>query len=54
MEKRGDGVPIIVDRSRSRSGREPEYRLLDDSELLLTIFAARPPDETDPSAAVQS
>ena len=40
MEKRGEGVPIILDNSMALAGREPEYRLLDDSELLLTIFAA--------------
>lgn len=43
MEKRGDGVPIILDESRALSGREPVYRLIDDAELLLTIFAAEPP-----------
>ena len=40
MEKRGEGVPIILDNSESLSGRLPEYRLIDDSELLLTIYAA--------------
>ncbi|MBN9688599.1 MAG: putative DNA binding domain-containing protein [Verrucomicrobia bacterium] len=40
MEKRGDGVPIIIRESEGLSGRRPEYRLIDDSELLLTIFAA--------------
>jgi predicted HTH transcriptional regulator len=44
MEKRGDGVPIILEASRELSGREPEYRLLDDAEVLLTIFAAAPPE----------
>jgi predicted HTH transcriptional regulator len=39
MEKRGDGVPIILRESEELSGRRPEYRLIDDSELLLTIFA---------------
>lgn len=41
MEKRGDGVPIIFDESRKLSGRDPEYRLIDDAELLLTIYSAR-------------
>jgi predicted HTH transcriptional regulator len=45
MEKRGDGVPIILDESRKLSGRDPEYRLIDDAELLLTIYAAMPPGE---------
>ncbi len=41
MEKRGDGVPIILRESTELSGQEPKYRLIDDSELLLTIWAAR-------------
>ncbi len=41
MEKRGDGVPIIIRESESVSGRTPVYRLVDDSELLLTLFAAK-------------
>jgi ATP-dependent DNA helicase RecG len=41
MEKRGDGVPIILHESEALSGRRPEYRLIDDSELLLTIFSTR-------------
>ena len=40
MEKRGDGVPIILHESKKLSGKEPVYRLIDDSELLLTIYAA--------------
>jgi len=40
MEKRGDGVPIILEESRKLSGRPPVYRLIDDAELLLTIWAA--------------
>ena len=42
MDKRGEGVPIILDHSERLSGRVPEYRLIDDSELLLTIHAADP------------
>lgn len=41
MEKRGDGVPIILHESEKLSGRKPVYRLIDESELLLTIFAPR-------------
>ena len=41
MEKRGEGVPIILDNSERLSGRAPEYRLIDDAELLLTIYAAQ-------------
>ncbi|MGD9506518.1 MAG: ATP-binding protein [Syntrophobacteraceae bacterium] len=45
MEKRGEGVPIILSESEKLSGRRPEYRLIDDAELMLTIFAARAPGE---------
>ncbi len=40
MEKRGEGVPIILDNSERLSGRIPEYTLIDDSELRLVIWAA--------------
>lgn len=40
LERRGEGVPIILDRSEELSGSMPVYRLIDDAELLLTIFAA--------------
>ncbi len=43
MDKRGEGVPIIITESERLSGRRPEYQLLDDVELKLTIFAAKPP-----------
>lgn len=43
MEKRGDGVPIILAESERLSGRTPTYRLIDDAELLLTIRAAPAP-----------
>lgn len=39
MEKRGDGVPIIFEESLELSGRIPEYKLIDDTELFLTIWA---------------
>ena len=39
MEKRGDGVPIILRESERLSGKTPAYRLIDDSELLLTIYS---------------
>ncbi len=47
MDKRGEGVPIILSESEKLSGRLPEYRLIDDSELMLTIFAAKPPQGED-------
>jgi predicted HTH transcriptional regulator len=40
LERRGEGVPIILEESKKLSGRLPEYRLLDDNELLLTIYPA--------------
>jgi predicted HTH transcriptional regulator len=40
LERRGEGVPIILTESEKLSGRLPKYRLLDDSELMLTIYAA--------------
>lgn len=42
MDKRGEGVAIILDESERLSGRRPEYRLIDESELLLTLYAAKP------------
>lgn len=41
MDKRGEGVGIILERSAALSGRQPEYRVIDDAELLLTIYPAR-------------
>ena len=40
MDKRGEGVPIILSRSWQLSGKYPEYRMIDESELMLTIFSA--------------
>lgn len=40
MDRRGEGVPVILDNSERLSGRLPEYRLIDDAELMLTIYAA--------------
>lgn len=40
MDKRGEGVRIILDNSQRLSGKLPEYRLIDESELMLTIYAA--------------
>ena len=39
MDKRGEGVHIIMENSERLSGKKPEYRLIDDAELLLTLFA---------------
>ncbi len=42
MERRGDGVPIIRRETKELTGKEPEFRLIDDAELCLTIPAAEP------------
>lgn len=42
MDKRGEGVPIILSESEKLSGKAPVYELIDDTELKLTIFAANP------------
>ena len=43
MDKRGEGVQIILEQSEKLSGKRPVYRLVDDSELLLIIPAFIPP-----------
>jgi predicted HTH transcriptional regulator len=40
MDKHGEGVPIILSESMELSGKKPEYALIDDTELKLTIFAS--------------
>ena len=40
MERRGDGVQIILRETRELSGRLPDYQLIDGSEVRLTIPAA--------------
>ncbi len=40
MDRRGEGVPIILERSERLSGKWPVYEQPDSSELRLTIFAA--------------
>jgi predicted HTH transcriptional regulator len=47
MDRRGEGVRIILENSERLSGIRPVYRLLDDAELLLTIYAATGPREED-------
>lgn len=39
MDKRGEGVSIILQNSEKLSGKVPEYSLVDDSELRLVIYA---------------
>lgn len=50
MERRGDGVPIILRETEALSGKSPEYQLIDDSDLVLTIPAA--PTEAIPATTV--
>lgn len=40
MERRGEGVPAIYHESEQLSGKKPTYSLIDEAELLLTIFSA--------------
>ena len=40
MERRGDGVAAILRRTRATAGFDPTYRLIDDSNLILTLPAA--------------
>lgn len=42
MDKRGEGVQIILDSSELLSGKRPVFSLVDESELLLVIPAATP------------
>jgi ATP-dependent DNA helicase RecG len=49
MDKRGEGVRIIMEHSERLSSKSPIYRLIDESELLLTVFAAGV-DEADAAA----
>ncbi len=45
LERRGEGVGIILNESETLSGKTPVYELFDE-ELCLTIFAAKPPPVT--------
>ncbi len=51
MDRRGEGVGVILRESETLSGLRPKYELFDDSELVLTIYAASAPrDERTPTA----
>ena len=39
MDKRGEGMRIILDYSERLSRRTPEYRLIGETALVLTILA---------------
>jgi predicted HTH transcriptional regulator len=40
IERRGEGVPIILKESETLSTLRSEYRMIDDRELLLALYAA--------------
>ena len=50
MERRGDGVPIILRETRKLCGKPPEYQVIDEAEVCLTIPAA--PQEQSAARAV--
>ncbi len=39
MDRRGEGVSLILSRSEALSGRRPVYEMFDSSELRQTIYA---------------
>jgi predicted HTH transcriptional regulator len=41
MDKRGEGVQVILDSSERLSGQRPVYRMVDEAELVLVVPAAR-------------
>ena len=42
MDRRGLGVPVILEETRALAGRLPTYELLDESELRLIVPATKP------------
>ncbi len=50
MDRRGEGVRIILENSERLSGRRPEYLLIDEAELILTIYAAEPKEPLEAPA----
>lgn len=46
MDRRGSGVRMILERSLALSGKPPVYENLDDMELLLTVYAAPGPSDS--------
>ena len=49
MDRRGEGVQVILRNSEVLSGRRPQYEMLGESELRLTIYAADPAQELQES-----
>ena len=54
IDRRGEGVPVIMSDTGKLSGMTPRYRLLDDSELMLTIPSAPIDDRTKLHQLVKS
>jgi predicted HTH transcriptional regulator len=55
MERRGDGVAIILNETQETAGTSPEYRVVDDSNLILSIPAAKlDPTPANATIAVHS
>lgn len=52
MDRRGEGVGVILRESERLSGRKPEFRLYDGAELALTIFSAAAPVHEEDSPVV--
>lgn len=52
MEKRGEGVPLILRETVRLAGMPAVYTVIDQSELLLTIPAASPPVEGEPAEGI--
>ncbi|RLC19647.1 MAG: hypothetical protein DRI57_06620 [Deltaproteobacteria bacterium] len=46
MDRRGEGVPVILSESEKLSGKKPEYQLIDNVELMLIIHGATSPHES--------
>ena len=40
MDRRGEGVPIILEEGMKIANKPPKYEILDDSEVKLTLFSA--------------
>lgn len=43
LELRGEGVPVIYEKTRDLTGRDPAYELIDGAELRLVLPSASPP-----------
>lgn len=40
MDRRGEGIPIIIEETRRLSGKDPRFVMIDQSELIVTIPSA--------------